>query len=111
MKTLLKLIITVPLAVVLIAFALANRGLITIALDPLGLIDPPLSFTLPLFLPIFLALILGVFLGGVAMWFSESRHRRAARIHLRDLEREKRRNEELQRERALPPLPPSTLIG
>lgn len=111
MKTLLKLIITVPFAIALMAFALANRGMITLALDPLGIIDPPLSFTLPLFLPIFLALILGVVLGGIAMWFSEGRHRRAARIHLRDLERERRRNEELQRERALPPLPPSTMIG
>ena len=111
MKTLLKLVIIVPLAVALIAFALANRVQVTIALYPLGLIDPPLSFMMPLYLPIFLALIVGVFMGGIAMWFSEGRHRRAARIHLRDLEREKRRNEELERERTLPPLPPSTLIG
>ena len=64
-----------------------------------------------MFLPIFLSLILGILLGGIAMWFSEGRHRRAAKIHLRDLERQRRETEELRREKNLPPLPPSTMIG
>jgi len=110
-KTLLKSILIVPFALILLGFALANRNPITIALDPFSLFDPPLNFTVPVFLPIFLGLILGVLLGGIAMWFSEGRHRRAAKIHLRDLERQRREMEELRREKTLPPLPPSTLIG
>jgi uncharacterized integral membrane protein len=110
-KTLLKSILIAPFALILLGFALANRSPISITLDPFSLFDPPLNFTGPVFLPIFLSLILGVFLGGIAMWVSEGRHRRAAKIHLRDLERQRREMEELRREKTLPPLPPSTLIG
>lgn len=111
MKTLLKTILIAPFALLVLGFALANRSAITISLDPLALFDPPLIFTVPVFLPIFLSLILGILLGGITMWLSEGRHRRAAKIHLRDLERQRRETEELRREKNLPPLPPSTMIG
>jgi hypothetical protein len=111
MKALVRAIVFLPIAAILIGFALANRGAVTILIDPLGLVEPPIAYTLPLFLPIFLALILGVVLGGIAMWFSEGRHRRAAKLHLRDLERQRRDLEELRRTQAQPPLPPAPMIG
>lgn len=111
MRTLLKAIVMAPFALLLIAFAIANHDTVSIALDPLNLVDPPLVYAMPLFLPIFIALVIGILLGGIAMWFSERRHRRAAKIYLRDLERQKRDNEELRREKSLPPLPPAPLIG
>lgn len=111
MKTLLKAILVAPFVLVLMIFAIANHDTVTVSLDPLALFDPPLIYAMPLFLPVFLALVLGILIGGIAMWISEGRHRRAAKIHLRDLERQKRNNEGLRREKSLPPLPPSTMIG
>lgn len=111
MRKIITFAILLPLLVLLLIFALANRTSITITFDPFGLTEPPLSFTAPLFVPLFMALAIGVLLGGIAMWFSEGRHRRAARIHLRDLEKHRRELNELRREQNLPPLPPATLIG
>ncbi len=111
MKAFLRAVLLVPLAAVLIGFALANRGAVTVQLDPIGLFNIPLVYEVPLFLPIFLAIMLGVVVGGTAVWISEGRHRRAARMHRRDLEQQRRENDELRRERELPPLPPATLIG
>ena len=105
MKAILRAVIFLPIAIILLVFAVANRGMVTLVLDPIGVSNPPLS------LPIFIGLMLGILLGGVAVWVSEGRHRRAARLHRRDLERQRRENEELRRERNLPPLPPATLIG
>lgn len=111
MRKIIRFVILLPLLVLLLVFALANRVAVTIIFDPFGLTEPPLSFTAPLFVLLFITLALGVFLGGIAMWFSEGRHRRAARIHLRDLEKHQREINELRREQNLPPLPPATLIG
>lgn len=111
MRKIITFAILLPLLILLLVFALANRASVTITFDPFGLTDPLLSFTAPLFVPLFIALALGVLLGGIAMWFSEGRHRRAARIHLRDIEKHRREINELRREQNLPPLPPATLIG
>jgi len=111
MKAFLRAVIFLPLAAVFIGFALANRMMVSVQLDPMGLSNLPLAYDVPLFLPIFIAMMVGVLVGGVSMWLSEGRHRRAARFQRRDLERQRRENEELRRERELPPLPPSTLIG
>jgi uncharacterized integral membrane protein len=104
-KALLRILVLVPLALVLIGFALANHEAVTLNFDPLGLFSQPLSVTTPLFLPVAIALMVGVILGGIAMWFSEGRHRRAARLHLRDLERERRAHEESKRRLSLPTAP------
>ena len=111
MKAFLRAVIFVPFAVVLIGFALANRAMITVQFDPLGLLPSPLAYELPLFLPIFIAMMLGIVLGGVAMWMSQGRHRRVVRLQRRELELRRRENDELRRERELPPLPPAIMIG
>lgn len=111
MRKFLKLALTVALLALLLIFALANRERVTVTLDPLDLSGLPLNFSAPLFIPLFIFMMIGVVLGGIAMWFSEGRHRRAARIHMRDLEKQRREIEELRREKNLAPLPPVTLIG
>jgi uncharacterized integral membrane protein len=81
-------LILVPLAVVIIAFALANRQAVPISLDPFGsdqssaFVTPPL----PLFLWLILALILGVLIGGFASRLRHGRWRRAARRLERELD-------------------------
>lgn len=72
-------IVLVPLAVILIGFAVANRQTVTISFDPFNAADPAYAATLPLFVVIFLLLIVGVLIGGAAAWLRQSRWRAAAR--------------------------------
>ena len=72
-------VIVIPLAIVIVAFAVANRQAITVSLDPFDSANPAYSVTLPLFIIVFAMLILGVIVGGVAAWLRQSSWRRAAR--------------------------------
>ena len=72
-------IIVVPLAVVIIAFAVANRQAVTVSFDPFSAVSPAYAATLPLFAVIFAVLILGVLIGGIAAWLGQGKWRRAAR--------------------------------
>src|SRR5476651_1303960 len=72
-------LIVVPPAVVIIAFAVANRQAVTVSFDPFSTIAPAYAATLPLFAVIFAFLILGVLIGGIAAWLRQSKWRRAAR--------------------------------
>jgi uncharacterized integral membrane protein len=80
-----KAVILVPLALLAVAFAVGNRGNVTISFDPFS--DTPYTVDVPLFVVVFAALILGVLVGGVATWLGQGHHRRAARMHRRDVER------------------------
>jgi len=111
MRAFLRAVLLIPLAVLLLGFALANREVIVVHFDPLGFFESPLAYDVPLFLPIFVAAAVGILIGGFATWLSQGRHRQAARYHRREVERQRRENEELRREKALPPLPPATMIG
>jgi uncharacterized integral membrane protein len=77
-KTIAALIL-VPLAVVIVALAVANRHAVTLSLDPLSADKPALAATLPLFVTLLLALLAGVLVGGIAAWLRQGKWRRAAR--------------------------------
>ena len=72
-------IIVVPLVVVIVAFAVANRQAVTVSFDPFSAASPAYAATLPLFAVIFAVLILGVLIGGIAAWIRQSKWRRTAR--------------------------------
>lgn len=77
----------IPLAVILIVFAVANREWVSVSLDPFNKTDPALSFSLPLFVLLILVAILGVVVGGTATWSRQRPWRRAARQHEAELRR------------------------
>jgi uncharacterized integral membrane protein len=79
LRRILTAIVVMPIALVMIAFAVANRHLVTISLDPFASNDPVASVTLPLFALVFLLLIVGVFIGGAASWLRHGRLRWMAR--------------------------------
>ena len=74
-------IISVPLAVILVIFAIANRASLVINFWPL-----PWTASLPSFLALFLALLIGFLAGAAAAWLSGGRARRRAR-HLAETAR------------------------
>lgn len=73
------LVIVVPLAAVIIAFAVANRHFVTVAFDPFSTANPAYAATVPLFVLIFILVIVGVIVGGAAAWLRQSKWRRVAR--------------------------------
>lgn len=80
------IIILVPLAIVLVALAVANRAPAAFTLDPFNPGNPALTLTLPLFIMLFLALLLGLLLGSFATWVKQGRHRRLARDQRREMQ-------------------------
>ena len=72
-------IVIVPLAAIIVAFAVANRQAVTVSFDPFSSATPAYSATLPLFAMMFVVLILGVLIGGSAAWIRQGKWRRAAR--------------------------------
>ena len=72
-------VIIVPLAVIILAFAVANRQWVTVSFDPFSSANPAYAASLPLFALIFAVLILGVIVGGIASWLGQAKWRRAVR--------------------------------
>jgi uncharacterized integral membrane protein len=74
----------IPLGLIFIVFAVANRHLVTVSFDPFNSSDPAAGVTLPLFVVIIAVAIAGVAAGGCATWFRQRHWRRAARQHEAD---------------------------
>jgi uncharacterized integral membrane protein len=79
-------VILIPLGLVIVAFAVANRQIVTVSLDPFSSEHPASSLTLPLFVLIIVLLIAGVVIGGVAAWLRQAKWRRVARRLGREVE-------------------------
>ena len=77
-------LVVIPLGILFIVFAVANRHLVTVSFDPFNSTDPSVAVTLPLFVVIIVVAILGVAAGGMATWFRQRHWRRAARQHEAD---------------------------
>jgi uncharacterized integral membrane protein len=77
-------LIVIPLGLLFVVFAVANRHFVTLSFDPFNSRDPSISVTMPLFAVIIVVAILGVVAGGTATWFRQRHWRRAARQHEAD---------------------------
>ncbi len=79
LRKVLTIIIVVPLAILIVAFAVANRQAVTVSFDPFSSANPAYAAKLPLFVLIFVLVILGVIVGGIATWMRQASWRRTAR--------------------------------
>ena len=73
------IVVFVPLAIVLIALAVANRGMVAFTVDPFNPGNPALTVTLPFFIFLFAALALGLLVGAFITWVRQGRYRKLAR--------------------------------
>jgi len=78
--------VLIPVAILFIVFAVANRHLVTLSFDPFNSGNPSVATTLPLFVLIIATAILGVIAGGVATWLRQGHWRRTARQNHADAE-------------------------
>ncbi len=84
LNRLFTVLITIPVAIVLIALSVANREAVQFSLDPFSADNPALTVTLPLFVLLFAALLIGLVVGGLATWLGQHRYRKAARASSRE---------------------------
>lgn len=78
-KRIITIVILVPLAVILVALAVANRASTVLTIDPFNPGNPALSYSAPLFLWLIGALIVGLLVGSAATWLTQGKHRRSAK--------------------------------
>lgn len=86
-RKLIAALVLIPLAAILVMFAVANRQIVTVAFDPFDTANPAASLTLPLFLLVFVLVGLGVLIGGMAAWLRQHHWR----VRARQAESENRR--------------------
>jgi uncharacterized membrane protein YciS (DUF1049 family) len=87
MRSLLKAIVLVPVALVIVFFSIANRQVIRVSLDPLTREAPLLAYDIPLFAIVLGALAIGILIGGMASWLAQGKNRKVARQTKREAER------------------------
>jgi uncharacterized integral membrane protein len=84
-KRIVNWIVLVPLAIIAVALAVANRSAVTLSFDPFSRDLPAASVTMPLFALVLASIGLGVIIGGTVSWFKQGVHRRHARKADHDL--------------------------
>jgi hypothetical protein len=84
-------------------FALANRGMVWVSVDPVSGDEPGLH--MPLFAAVFLFVLIGVLLGGAAAWLNQAKWRRLAREREREIEDLKRQIEDRHAYQAMASIP------
>ena len=82
-----SILLYLPLAIVLVALAVANRGAVAFTIDAFNPGSPSLTWQVPLFALLFIALAVGLIIGSFATWLVQGRHRRAARQGKAETER------------------------
>jgi uncharacterized integral membrane protein len=86
MRKIIAAVILVPLGIVLVLFAVANREVVTLTFDPFDRTQPALALRMPLFLLSFVLVGIGVLIGGCVTWLRQHRWR----VRAREAEREVR---------------------
>lgn len=84
MKGFLKALFLIPLALVVVLLAVANRAPVRISLDPFAPSEPLYAVSAPLWVILFAAVTLGVLVGGTAAWLVQGKHRRLERQYRRE---------------------------
>ena len=91
-------VIGLPIAVIVIAFCVANRQWIEISFDPFSRTSPFATMVMPLWALFFLGLFFGMIAGWIACWFAQGKWRKATKEARGDLQRAQTEAERLRRE-------------
>jgi uncharacterized integral membrane protein len=97
----LKALLLLPVAIIVVLLAVANRAPVRLSLDPFSQDAPEFATEVPLYAVILAAVMVGVVIGGVGAWLSQSKHRRARRQYSREA-RQLRTDSERMRAKAAP---------
>ena len=95
MRRILRWMVGLPIALVVIAFAVANRQWTRLSLDPFSSTSPVLSIDMPLWALFIGGVFIGILVGWMSCWLAQGKYRKLARERGREISR-------LQSEAALP---------
>ena len=79
MRKFVTIVVLVPLTIVIVLFAVANREIIAVSFDPFDSANPAYAIKMPLFILIFVLVAVGVAIGGIAAWLRQHKWRVRAR--------------------------------
>jgi uncharacterized integral membrane protein len=105
----LKGLILLPIAIIVVLLAVANRHPVLVSFDPFSGDVPEISVTLPLFAIVFAAVMLGIVIGGVSAWLAQGENRRARRLASREVSRLRAEAERARVQAATQPAPTTGL--
>jgi hypothetical protein len=98
MKRILTWVIGLPVAIIMIAFAIANRKSHTVSFDPFSQDAPWASLELPLWSLFYAGIFVGLVAGGVAAWLKQGKWRKIARGRRTELDSLRIENERLKQQ-------------
>jgi len=105
-RRLVNWIVGLPVAIVVIAFAVANRQWVTVSFDPFSRDQPFAAIEMPMWLLFFGGILAGLVCGWIAAWLAQGKWRKAARQGRIELLRAQTEHEQLRREIETRPVPP-----
>jgi hypothetical protein len=91
-----------PVTVLVVGFAVANRQWIEVSFDPFDTTDPFASIAMPQWALLFCGLFIGTIAGWTVCWFGQSKWRKSTRDALGELRRAHSEIDSLKRDTTLP---------
>jgi Lipopolysaccharide assembly protein A domain len=85
LRRFLRWIVGLPVAIVVIAFVVANRQWTRLSLDPFSSTSPAFSIQMPLWVLFIFGVFIGILVGWMACWFAQGKHRKLARDRGREI--------------------------
>lgn len=79
MRRFFRWLVGAPIAIIVIAFAVANRRWVTLSLDPFSQDAPFAAIDMPLWLLLFVGGFIGLLVGWFGSWLAQGKWRKAAR--------------------------------
>ena len=111
LKRILNWVVGLPIAIIGVGFAVANREWVTVSFDPINRAQPFATVNMPLWALFFAGVLFGIVLGWFVAWRGAARHRRSARDARIELIRTQQHHEREKRElqQTLPAVRPDSL--
>ena len=103
LRRILRWVVGLPIAIIVVAFAVANRQWITVSLDPFSKDAPFASINIPLWSLFFCGVFFGLIAGWIACWVAQGKWRKTARQTRRELAQTQAETSQLRREIVTPP--------
>lgn len=97
-KRIFSWIIGLPIAVIGVGFAVANRQWVTVSFDPVNRVHPFATIDMPLWALFFAGIFLGIVVGWFVAWRGAAKYRRATRDAKIELVRSQQHHEREKRE-------------
>ena len=111
LKRIFNWVVGLPIAIIGVGFAVANREWVTVSFDPINRAQPFATANMPLWALFFAGVLFGIFIGWFVAWRGAARHRRSARDARIELIRTQQHHEREKRElqQNLPAVRPDTV--